>query len=158
MNPGPRFRMLVEEMTQRHEQFLCVSDTAGFERLVNVVNDHGPDGFPTVGLLQQIVCQGRGRDFRNVLVLADRIDFVLVQSGKGDAISKEIMACSNAPARFSPASVKATGNLRINGSAALIRLRQGRMSAFVKSGHSRRKSSCPLCADINSFASKRKIG
>jgi hypothetical protein len=55
-------------------------DTAGAKRLVNVVSDHGPDGFSATGLLQQIVCQGGGRDFRDVLVLADGGDFVFVQS------------------------------------------------------------------------------
>jgi hypothetical protein len=44
--------MLVKEMTQRHEQLLCMSDTAGVERLMNVVNDHSLDGLPTAGLLQ----------------------------------------------------------------------------------------------------------
>ena len=78
--------MLVEEMAQRHEQFLRMPDTAGVERFMNVVNDHSPDGFSPMGLLQQIVCQGGGRDFRNVLVLADGRDFVFVQSAKGDAI------------------------------------------------------------------------
>ena len=60
--------MLIEEMAQRHEQLLRMLDTTGAERLVNVVSDHGPDGFPAMGLLQQVVCQGGGRDFRNVLV------------------------------------------------------------------------------------------
>src|SRR6266550_3787201 len=78
--------MLIEEMTQRHEQLLRMLDTTGAERLVNVVSDHGPYGFPAMGLLQQVVCQGGGRDFRNVLVLADGGDFVFVQSAKGDAI------------------------------------------------------------------------
>ena len=87
--------MLVKEMPQRHEQFLRMPDTTSAERLVNVVSDHGPDGFPAMGLLQQIVCQCGGRDFRNVLVLADGSDFVFVQSTKGDATSKETMASSN---------------------------------------------------------------
>ena len=52
-------------MTQRHEQFLRMPDTTGVERLVDVVNNHGPDGFSAMGLLQQIVCQRGGRDFRN---------------------------------------------------------------------------------------------
>ena len=60
--------------------------SAGAERRVNVVNDHGPDSFAAMGLLQQIICQGGSRDFRNVLVLADGGDFVFVQSAKGDAI------------------------------------------------------------------------
>ena len=38
---SPRFGMLVEEMAQRHEQFLRMLDAAHVERLVNVVNDHG---------------------------------------------------------------------------------------------------------------------
>ena len=59
--------------------------TAGAKRRVNVVNDHGPDGFAAMGLLQQIVCQGGGRDFRNVFVLADSGDFIFIQSAKGDA-------------------------------------------------------------------------
>ena len=69
--------------------------TAGIECPVNVIDDHGPDGFPAMGLFQQIVCQRGGRDFRNVLVLADGSDFVFVQSTKGDAIPKETMGCSN---------------------------------------------------------------
>jgi hypothetical protein len=116
-------------MTQRHEQFLCMFDTAGFERLMNVVNDHGPDGFPTVGLLQQIVCQGRGGDFRNVLVLTDCNDFFFVQSGKGDAI---LSWHAPMPWPDPPASVKATANLRINGSAMLIRLRQADQVALLR--------------------------
>jgi hypothetical protein len=61
--------MLIEEMTQRHEKLLRMPDTAGVEGLMNVLNNHGPDGFCAMGLLQQIVCQRGGRDFRNVLVL-----------------------------------------------------------------------------------------
>jgi hypothetical protein len=87
--------MLVEEMTQRHEQFLRMLDTTGVERPVNVVNDHSPDGFPAMGLLQQVVCQGGGRDFRNMLVLADGGDFVFVQSAKAMQSSKETIASSN---------------------------------------------------------------
>ena len=78
--------MLIKEMPQRHEQFLRMSDAASAERLVNVVSDHGPDGFPAMRLFQQIVCQGGGRNFRNVLMLADGGDFVFVQSAKGDAV------------------------------------------------------------------------
>ena len=63
-----------------------MADTASVERLMNVVNDHGPNGCAAIGLLQQIVRQGGSRNFRNVLVLADGGDFVFVQSAKGDAI------------------------------------------------------------------------
>ena len=64
-----------------------MADTASVERLMNVVNDHGPNGCAAIGLLQPIVRQGGSRNFRNVLVLADGVvDFVLVQSRKGDAI------------------------------------------------------------------------
>ena len=63
-----------------------MADTASGERLMNVVNDHGPNGCATIGLLQQVVCQGGSCDFRDMLVLADGFDFVLVQSRKGDAI------------------------------------------------------------------------
>src|SRR6476646_10310184 len=59
---------------------------AGTERRMNVVNDHGPDGFAAMGLPQQIVRQGGCRDFRNMFVLANGGDFIFVQSAKGDAI------------------------------------------------------------------------
>ena len=98
-------------MPQRHEQFLRMPDTTSAERLVNVVSDHGPDGFPAMGLFQQIVCQRGGRDLRNVLVLADGSDFVFVQSTKGDAILQRdhgmLQPICRAPSR---ASVKATTN------------------------------------------------
>ena len=94
-------------MPQGDEQFLRMPDAASAERLVNVVSDLGPDGFPAMGLLQQVVCHGGGSDFRNVLVLADGGDFVFVQSAKGGAqSSKEIIASSHLCA-----SVKATTNL-----------------------------------------------
>ena len=48
LHAGARFRMLVEEMTQRHDQFLRMPDTTGVERPVNVINDHSPDRFPAV--------------------------------------------------------------------------------------------------------------
>ena len=103
--------MLVKEMPQRHEQFLRVLHTAGIECPVNVIDDHGPDGFPAMGLFQQIVCQRGGRDFRNVLVLADGSDLVFVQSTKGDAILQRdhgmLQPICRAPSR---ASVKATTN------------------------------------------------
>ena len=104
--------MLVKEMPQRHEQFLRMPDTTSAERLVNVVSDHGPDGFPAMGLLQQIVCQGGGSDFRNVLVLADGGDFVFVQSAKGDSVFQRdhgiLQLMCRTPSR---ASVKATADL-----------------------------------------------
>jgi hypothetical protein len=111
--------MLVEEMTQRHEQFLRMLDTTGVERPVNVVNDHSPDRFPAMGLLQQVVCQGGGRDFRNVLVLADGGDFVFVQSAKGDAILQRDHGILQRP----PSIGQSYSNLRTNGSAVLMRLR-----------------------------------
>jgi uncharacterized protein (DUF2249 family) len=43
--------MLVEEMTQRHEQFLRMLNTASAKRRVNVVSDHGPNGFSAMALL-----------------------------------------------------------------------------------------------------------
>jgi hypothetical protein len=47
---SPRFGMLVEEMAQRHEQFLRMLYAASIESLVNIVDDHGPDGFSAMGL------------------------------------------------------------------------------------------------------------
>jgi hypothetical protein len=45
--------------------------------LANVINDHCSDGFAAVRLLQQVAGERGCRDFRNVLMLADRSDFVL---------------------------------------------------------------------------------
>ena len=48
--PQPALPMF-EEMTQRHELFLRMLHTASAKRRVNVVSDHGPNGFPAMGLL-----------------------------------------------------------------------------------------------------------
>ena len=89
--------MLVEEMTQRHEQFLRMLDTTGVERPVNVINDHSPDRFPAMGLLQQVVCQGGGRDFRNVFVSLMAATSSSSSPQKAMQSSKETMASSNVP-------------------------------------------------------------
>ena len=62
-----------------HEQLRCVFDVAFIEFLANVINDHCSDGFAAVRLLQQAGERG-SRYFRDVLVLADRGDFVLVEN------------------------------------------------------------------------------
>jgi hypothetical protein len=46
--------MLFEEMPQRHEQLRSVSDATLVESFVNVVDDHGSDGFAAMELRQQI--------------------------------------------------------------------------------------------------------
>lgn len=48
---------------------------SGEQRGTNVVNDHLADLFPAVWLIQQILTQRRGCDFRHVFVLGNRRDF-----------------------------------------------------------------------------------
>jgi len=45
---------MFKEMPQRHEQLRRVSDPTLVERFVNVINDHGSDGFAAMGLRQQV--------------------------------------------------------------------------------------------------------
>ena len=68
-------------MPQFHEQFCCVSDAAFIERSVNIVDDHCSNGFTAVRLLQQITGERGSRYFRDVLMLADRGDLLLVETG-----------------------------------------------------------------------------
>ena len=62
------------------------ADATGVEGLMDVVNDHLPNGSTAVGLLQQIARQGRSRHFGDVLVLADRGHLVLFETAKPDTI------------------------------------------------------------------------
>ena len=73
-------------MPQRHEQLRSVSDATLVESFVNVVDDHGSDGFAAMALRQQIVCQCGRSDFGDVLMLADRSDLVLVETAQSNTI------------------------------------------------------------------------
>ena len=73
------------------EQLRGVFDVAFIECLANVINDHCSDGFAAVRLLQQVAGQRGCRDFRDVLVLGDRGDFVLVETAMPIQSSREIM-------------------------------------------------------------------
>ena len=61
-------------MPQRHEQLRSVSGATLVESFVNVVDDHGSNGLPAMGLRQQVVRQCGRSYFGNVLMLADRSD------------------------------------------------------------------------------------
>jgi hypothetical protein len=115
--------MLVKEMSQRHEQFLRMPDAAGAECLVNVVSDHDPDGFPAMGLLQQIVCQA-------VAAISGMCSCSLMAATSSSSSpqkamqsSKEIMTSSNLY----------TGSLTIK-ATVLIRLGQNLFRASVRHG------------------------
>jgi len=79
---------MFKEMPQRHEQLRRVSDPTLVERFVNVINDHGSDGFAAMGLRQQVVRQCGRSHFGDVLMLADRSDLLLVETAQADAISQ----------------------------------------------------------------------
>jgi hypothetical protein len=53
---------------------------------VNIVNDHGSDRFAAMGLRQQIARQSGSSYVRDVLVLANRCDFILIETAKAEAV------------------------------------------------------------------------
>jgi hypothetical protein len=63
-----------------------VSDATLVESFVNVVNDHGSDRFAAMGLRQQIARQSGSSYVRDVLVLANRCDFILIETAKAEAV------------------------------------------------------------------------
>jgi hypothetical protein len=73
-------------MPQRHEQLRGMFDATFVERFVNIVDDHGSNGLAAVRLMQQVARQRGGGYFRNVLMLADRGDLLLVETAKADTI------------------------------------------------------------------------
>jgi len=77
--PGTLLQVVLQEMPQRHKQLRSMSHSPLVQGLVNVVDDHGSYDFAAVRLLRQATCQGRGGDFRDVLMPRDRGDFVLVK-------------------------------------------------------------------------------
>jgi hypothetical protein len=70
-----------------------MSDATFVESLMDVVSDHGSNGFTAVRLLQQIGRQSGSSDFRDVLMLADRGDLTLVKTAKVDAILQRNHGC-----------------------------------------------------------------
>jgi hypothetical protein len=54
--------------------------------LFNIVNNHCADRFAAMGLFQEILSQGAGRDLRNMFVLSYRGHFVFAQTAKSDAV------------------------------------------------------------------------
>ena len=83
---------MFKEMPQRHEQLRRVSDPTLVERFVNVINDHGSDGFAAMGLRQQVVRQCGRSHFGDVLMLADRSDFSSSRPHRPMQSCSEIMA------------------------------------------------------------------
>ena len=77
---------MLKEMPQRHEQLRSMSDATLVESFVNVVNNHGSDGFAAMGLRQQIVRQSGCSYIGDVFMLADRSDLVLVETTQAHAI------------------------------------------------------------------------
>jgi len=84
--PGPRFRMLIKEVAQGHEELRGVLDSTIVQRLPDVINDHGSDRFPTVRLLAQIAGERCCGYLRDVFVLSDRQHFAFIEATKTDAV------------------------------------------------------------------------
>ena len=82
----PRFRMLLQEMAQRHEKFGGVFDPTVVKRLANIIDDHGTNCFSPVRQINQIIGECRRGYFRNVLMLRYRRHLVLVEIAKTEAI------------------------------------------------------------------------
>jgi hypothetical protein len=78
--------MVLQEMLKRPEQLGSVPHPTLIESFVDVIDDHCPNGFPAVRLLQQIVRQSGSRDFGDMFMLADSRNFFLVEAAKTDAI------------------------------------------------------------------------
>ena len=63
--------MVSQEVLKRPEQFGSMLHSTIVEGLVDVVDDHPPNGLAAVRLMQEVVCQSRRGDFRDMLMLAD---------------------------------------------------------------------------------------
>ena len=83
---GPRFGMLIEEMSQRHEKLRGVLNATVVKCLVNVVNDHAANPFAAMRVRNEIVGQRRRCDFRNVFMLGDRSHLLFIKTAKADAV------------------------------------------------------------------------
>ena len=82
----PRFGISIEEMSQRHEQLRSVPNTPVIECLVNIVNDHAANLLAAMGVRDEIVGQGRRRDFRNMFMLRDCSNLLLIETAKANAV------------------------------------------------------------------------
>jgi hypothetical protein len=56
------------------------------ESLVDVIDDHAPNGLAAVRLMQEVARQSGRGDFGDMLMLADRGNLILVQTTKVNAI------------------------------------------------------------------------
>jgi polyhydroxyalkanoate synthase len=80
------FGMVLQEVLKRSEQIGSMPHPTLVEGFVDVIDDHYPNGFPAVRLLQQIVRQSGRCDFGDMFMLADSRNFFLVEAAKSDAI------------------------------------------------------------------------
>jgi hypothetical protein len=84
--PGTPLWVVFQKMPQRHKQLRSMSHSPLVQGLVNVVDDHGSYDFAAVMLFREATCQGRGADFRDVLMLCDGGDLVLLKATEADAV------------------------------------------------------------------------
>jgi hypothetical protein len=84
--PGTPLWVVFQKMPQRHKQLRSMSHSPLVQDLVNVVDDHGSYDFAAVMLFREATCQGRGADFRDVLMLCDGGDLVLLKATEADAV------------------------------------------------------------------------
>jgi hypothetical protein len=76
--PGTPLWVVLQEMPQRHKQLRSMPYSALVQSLVNVVDDHSSYDLAAVRLLRQATCQGRGSNFRDMFMLGNRGNLVLV--------------------------------------------------------------------------------
>jgi hypothetical protein len=84
-----------QEMPQCHEQIAGMLNVSGVKRLVNIMDDHGPDGFCPARLVQQIARQSGSGNPWNVLVLADCSNLGSSRPQKAIQSSIEIIGVSS---------------------------------------------------------------
>jgi len=78
--------MASQEVLKRPEQLGSMLHSTIVESLVNVVDDHAPNGLASVRLMQEVPCQSGRGDFGDMLMLANCGNLILVQTTKVNAI------------------------------------------------------------------------
>jgi len=78
--------MVFEEVPQCHEQLSRMSNAPRVERLMNVIDNHGPNRFTSVWLRKQVARECRSGYVWDMLVLTDCGHLLFIEPTKANAI------------------------------------------------------------------------
>lgn len=78
----------MQEVLEAREKLVHVADVSAVVGRADVVDNHVPDGFQAVLLLQEAARKARGDHDRDVLVLGDGAHLVLAEATQSNAVFK----------------------------------------------------------------------